>query len=81
MTDILELSKQYRKCGSECKCALSMMREKLSNREFNDMDEVEVRRRITILTAMSRDCTATANYLKTYYERRQELEQRRRKRS
>lgn len=81
MATILELSAQYRKCGIECKYALCMMKQKLENKEFDDMDEVEVRRRITMLTAMSRDCIATSNYLKKYSERRMKLEQRRRKRT
>ena len=34
-----------------------------------------------MLTAMSRDCTATANYLRSYAERREALERRRRKKA
>lgn len=74
MADILELSDQYRSVGIKCRRKLLELETKLQ-REAGDMKRFELQREITMLTAMSRDCVATANYLKAYYERRERLEQ------
>lgn len=78
MSDLLELSAQYRVCGNACKNKLFELKTKLSGDNYDLGQEYELRREITMLTAMYRDCIATSNYLKAYFERRERLEQGRR---
>lgn len=73
MADILELSEQYRSVGARCRQRRLELEKKLQN-EAIDLQRFELQREITMLTAMSRDCIATANYLKAYFERRERLE-------
>ncbi|MEG0777259.1 MAG: hypothetical protein RR147_00845 [Oscillospiraceae bacterium] len=81
MADILELSAQYRISGCACKKKLFELKNQLRSESLNSMEEIELRRRITMLTAMSRDCIATSNYLKTYFERRERLERNRKQKA
>lgn len=74
MSDLLELSAQYRVCGNACKNKLFELKAKLSAADHDFGKEYELRREITMLTAMYRDCIATSNYLKAYFERRERLE-------
>lgn len=69
MSDLLELSAQYRETGLACRVSLREQKRKLG--EAGSLtQELELKQRITMLTAMSRDCIAISNYLKDYYERR-----------
>ena len=80
MADMMELSAQYRMTGAACREKLRGAQRALA--QVPDFArEMELRREITMLTAMSRDCTATANYLRSYAERRETLERRRRKKA
>lgn len=73
MADILELSAQYRTTGTACREKLRRMQRALDT--CTDLAQgIKLRRDITILTAMYRDCTATANYLRSYVERREQIE-------
>ena len=74
MANILELSEQYRCVGVKCRQRRLELEKRLQN-EAMDLRRFELQREITMLTAMSRDCVATANYLKAYFERRERLEQ------
>lgn len=74
MSDILELADQYRMSGLACKHKLKEMRIKLEKDCLRPEEAIELRRNITMLTAMTRDCLATSNYLKRYHERREWLE-------
>ncbi|MEG1243114.1 MAG: hypothetical protein RSD32_09180 [Oscillospiraceae bacterium] len=74
MADILELAAQYRVSGIACRNRLFELRHMLQREDFSMLDEFELRREITLLTAMSRDCIATSNYLKLYFERRERIE-------
>ncbi|MGI5986276.1 MAG: hypothetical protein GXY01_03945 [Clostridiales bacterium] len=74
MADILELSVQYRVIGTACRKKLLELESALNSGDFVE-NEYELKRRITMLTAMTRDCIATSNYLRTYSERRERLEQ------
>ncbi|MEF9970992.1 MAG: hypothetical protein RRY47_02090 [Oscillospiraceae bacterium] len=74
MADILELAAQYRVSGIACRNRLFELRHMLHREDFSMLDEFELRREITLLTAMSRDCIATSNYLKLYFERRERIE-------
>lgn len=74
MSDILELSVQYRKSGTACREKLKEVNARLEKGRLRPEETIELRRRKTMLTAMSRDCIATSNYLKSYYERRKQLE-------
>ncbi|NLH01258.1 MAG: hypothetical protein GX488_05060 [Clostridiales bacterium] len=80
MADILELSVQYRVIGTECRKKLLELENALNSGEFCE-NEYELKRRITMLTAMSRDCIATSNYLRAYSERRDRLERLRRQKA
>lgn len=73
MADMLELSAQYRTVGANCRKKLLEM-ERLLRDNNCECNEYELKRKITMLTAMTRDCIATANYLKAYFERREYLE-------
>ena len=73
MADMLELSVQYRAVGIKCRKRLLELEKLLRDDDFS-RSEYELKREITMLTAMTRDCIATSNYLKTYFERRQQLE-------
>ena len=76
MADIIELSVQYRNSGMSCKYKLIELRNRLDNEDLPFKEKVEVKRQITMLTAMSRDCIAISNYyLRAYSERRDRLEQ------
>lgn len=77
MTDLIELAAEYRKCGVACKKTLATLAERLKKENLKPEEEIETRRRITLVTAMARECLATSNYLVKYYERRQILEERR----
>ena len=74
MADILELSAQYRVSGLMCKRKLFELEKTLKSGDIESSAEYELRRKITMLTAMSRDCIAISNYLKDYVERRDSLE-------
>ena len=71
MSDLLELSAQYRETGLACRARLRERRQRLS-KSCGMVEELELRQQITMLTAMSRDCIAISNYLKDYYGRRKE---------
>jgi|GEM_PF-2514485 len=73
MADMLELSAQYRAVGVNCREKLLELEGMLNDNDC-DHNEYELKREITMLTAMSRDCIATSNYLKAYFERREHLE-------
>ena len=73
MADMLELSAQYRAVGLGCRRRLMELERMLRSKDF-DSSEYELKREITMLTAMSRDCIATSNYLEAYFERREHLE-------
>lgn len=73
MADLLELSEQYRDVGRRCRQRLLELEKRLE-REAGELCCFGIRREITMLTAMSRDCVETANYLKAYFERRERLE-------
>lgn len=73
MADMLELSNQYRVVGANCRKKLFEL-EGLLHGNNCDHNEYELKREITMLTAMCRDCIATSNYLKAYFERREHLE-------
>lgn len=73
MADLLELSEQYRAIGVRCRKRLLELERILCDNE-RERNEYEVKREMTMLTAMSRDCIATSNYLKVYFERRERLE-------
>ena len=70
MSDLLELSAQYRETGRACRSSMHRLRDRLAEGGCGCMEEFELKRQITMLTAMSRDCIAIANYLTDYYERR-----------
>ena len=74
MADILELSEQYRVSGIACRQRLQQLKAELDGDDLSFEEEIVLRRRITILTAMTRQCLETANYLEQYYERRKRLE-------
>ncbi len=78
MADMMELSVQYRAVGIKCRKRLTELEKLLRDDDFS-RSEYELKREITMLTAMTRDCIATSNYLKSYFERRQQLERIRRK--
>lgn len=80
MADMLELSTQYRAVGIGCRSRLLELERLLRCGEF-DCSEYELKREITMLTAMSRDCIATSNYLRAYFERREHLERLRRQKA
>ena len=69
MSDLLELSAQYRETGLACRAKLREQKARLS-KGCGWVQELELRQQITMLTAMSRDCIAISNYLKDYHERR-----------
>ena len=73
MADMLELSVQYRTVGIKCRKRLLELEKLIRDDDFS-RSEYELKREITMLTAMTRDCIATSNYLKSYFERRQQLE-------
>lgn len=73
MANMLELSVQYRAVGIRCRKRLLELEKRLRDEDFG-CSEYELKREITMLTAMTRDCIATSNYLRTYFERRQQLE-------
>ncbi len=77
MSTLLELSAQYRASGNACKARLREMTSKLEKEKLRPEEQIRLRREITIVTAMTRDCLATANYLKRYDERRRWCERRR----
>ena len=78
MADMLELSTQYRAVGISCRRRLLEL-ERLLRDNYSERNEYELKREITMLTAMSRDCIATSNYLRAYFERREHLERLRKK--
>ena len=73
MADMLELSAQYRAVGVNCREKLLELAGMLNDNDC-EHNEYELKREITMLTAMCRDCIATSNYLKAYFERREYLE-------
>ena len=73
MPDMLELWAQYRTVGANCRKKL-LETEKLLHDNNCGHNEYELKREITMLSAMTRDCIATSNYLKAYFERREQLE-------
>ncbi|MEA4896039.1 MAG: hypothetical protein VB064_12395 [Oscillospiraceae bacterium] len=73
MADMLELSAQYRAVGISCRRRQLELEKQLGS-DIQERNEYELKREITMLTAMSRDCIATSNYLRAYFERREHLE-------
>ena len=73
MSDMLELSAQYRAVGINCRKKLVEL-ERLLHENDCVQNEYELKREITMLTAMWRDCITTSKYLKAYFERREHLE-------
>lgn len=71
MSDLLELSRQYRQSGLACRVRLRELKNRRGGGNCSFLEELEISRSITMLTAMSRDCIAISNYLRDYYERRQ----------
>lgn len=78
MADLMILSEEYRSIGQTCRIRLKELKIQLEEGDFLGDEVYELRHRITMLTAMSRDCVATANFLKAYYERRERLDRIRR---
>jgi hypothetical protein len=75
MADLLELSEQYRDSGIACRNALKLMKRRLEEDcLLRPEDIIELRRRITVVTAMSRECIEISEYLKKYHGRRARLE-------
>jgi hypothetical protein len=74
MADMLELSMQYRISGLACKSKLSQLKTELGKENLPMSEELLLRREITLLTAMARECIETSLYLQHYFERRQRLE-------
>lgn len=62
-----ELSVEYRASGEACRTRFKELKEELSTAELSENEKLKLRRRITILTAMSRDAIAISNYLANYY--------------
>lgn len=80
MADLLELSSQYRESGAACKKALKELKCRLQDDELlRPEDLIELRRRITLVTAMARECIEISEYLKKYHGRRARLERDREK--
>jgi len=77
MADLIELAAEYRVCGLACKEALKKLSVRLHSENLREEETIEIRRRITLVTAMARECLATSNYLKKYDERRHFLERQR----
>ncbi|MBP8640556.1 MAG: hypothetical protein KBI01_06620 [Oscillospiraceae bacterium] len=73
MADMLELSAQYRTVGINCRKRVNEL-DRLLRENNSYINEYELKREITMLTAMWRDCIATSKYLKAYFERREHLE-------
>lgn len=74
MTDLLELSIQYRSSAALCKAKTREIKALMDLGGLDNEREITLRREVTLLTAMTRECVATANYLKNYFERRQRLD-------
>lgn len=74
MTDLLELSVQYRCSAASCRFKAKELTASLNSGELNMEKEIAIKREITMLTAMNRDCVAISNYLKKYFEGRQRLD-------
>ena len=73
MADMLELSARYRAVGINCRKKLVELNRLLHENDC-EHNEYELKREITMLTAMCRDCITTSKYLKAYFERREHLE-------
>ncbi|MDR0951464.1 MAG: hypothetical protein LBM18_00875 [Oscillospiraceae bacterium] len=74
MAELIDLAVEYRASGERCKSVLRQLKSRLKNGQLRSEEELELRRRITLVTAMARECLATANYLRRYHERRQSNE-------
>ncbi len=75
MADLLELSEQYRESGIACRNALKEMKRRVQHGDFTRPEDlIELRRRITVVTAMTRECIEISEYLKKYHRRRANLE-------
>ena len=77
MANLIELAAEYRVCGLACKDALKKLSVRLHSDDLRAEEAIEIRRRITLVTAMARECLATSNYLKKYDERRRIVERQR----
>lgn len=77
MSNLLELSLEYRISGLACKKKLNEIETELLGDKLSHHEIIELKRNVTILTAMSRDCICTSNYLKRYHEGRLRIELRR----
>ena len=75
MPNLLEMSAQYREAGTACRGRMREKRKRLQSGGCGFYEELELKRSITMLTAMSRDCMETSKYLKDYCERREKREQ------
>ena len=53
MSDLLELSAQYRETGRACRSSMHRLRDRLAEGGCGCMEEFELKRQITMLTAMS----------------------------
>lgn len=74
MSNILDMSAQYRCSGNACRAKLKEVSLRLERGGLRPSEMIELRRRKTMLSAMTRECIATANYLEHYHERREKLE-------
>ena len=75
MSELMEMSAQYRETGIACRGRMKEKRRRLQSGKCGFYEELELKRSITMLTAMSRDCMEIAKYLKDYCERRDRREQ------
>ena len=64
-----ELSAEYRRTGERCRATLREQRRLLSRPGLPEGERIVLHRRVTLLTAMTREAIATAIYLDNYYGR------------
>lgn len=68
-----ELAEQYRDSSDACRARVSMLRRELGAFHGSETQKIRLRRRITILTEMAREASATAKYLERYYIKEKSL--------
>ena len=66
---LYELAGQYRDSSAACRLRVKTLRNELASTHGSETQKIRMRRRITILTEMARDASATAKYLESYYIR------------
>ena len=64
---LYELAGQYRDSSAACKMRVKSLRCELASMHGSETQKIRLRRRISILTEMARDASATARYLESYY--------------